>query len=216
MGSFALKICRVSLERTGRSKPNQMIYQASLNSLQRREVRVGDGAGRCWCSGPFVNGTWFAIVTVAFSGLWPFGTGSCPRNFKNFPILTFLSPKTWFREVLILLRQGNVSHSQEMINSLCSSVLASRCTQSTGPYRSYQVLSPAVTVTEEIAPRKTRRLCRWHDFTLCCGAKKCLLRFFAKSNSWLSHTQRIPNTLCLYSTRQCLSAMRVLSYCKAT
>lgn len=36
-----------------------------------RQVRVGDGAGRCWCSGPFVN--------------------------------------------------GNVSHSQEMINSLCSS-----------------------------------------------------------------------------------------------
>jgi hypothetical protein len=82
---------------------------------------------------------------------------------------------------MILLRQGNVSHSQEMINSLCSSVLASRCTLSTGPYRSYQVLSPAATVTvvtEEIAPRKTRRLCRWHDFTLWC--EKVLAQILCK------------------------------------
>ena len=60
---------------------------------------------------------------------------------KNFAILTFLScPKTLISRSflsnasMILLRQGNVSHSQEMINTLCSSVLAS--TLSTGPIRS--------------------------------------------------------------------------------
>ena len=152
-----------------------MIYQASpqISRLQR-QVRVGDGAGRCWCSGPFVNGTWFARV----KSLWHF-LGSDPlepaavlemQELPNphFPILpkNMISRSSLNNVTMILLRQGNVSHSQEMINSLCSSVLASRCTLSTGPYRSYQVLSPAATVTEEIAPRKTRRLCRWHDFTL--------------------------------------------------
>ena len=31
------------------------------------QVRVSDGVGRCWCSGPFVNGSWAKVLNCAAS-----------------------------------------------------------------------------------------------------------------------------------------------------
>eukprot|EP00913_Durusdinium_trenchii_P028610 g26833.t1 len=47
-------------------KPCASLQAGTCCSKEPKQVRVTDGFGHCWCSGPFLNGCFSALILEAF------------------------------------------------------------------------------------------------------------------------------------------------------